>query len=55
MDGEDLTTPPTMGSPAEEGQVSPGQSTKPARRSRVALACQRCKQRKQKVGSASFI
>lgn len=45
MDVEDLTSPRTVSS---QGEVEPNRATK-QRRSRVSLACQRCKHRKQKV------
>ncbi|KAH6669955.1 fungal-specific transcription factor domain-containing protein [Halenospora varia] len=50
METDEFSTPP-MDLGQDDQQLSPTQtqpSGKPARRSRVALACQRCKQRKQK-------
>lgn len=56
MDQEEFTSPPTVSSLENAEDPSPLQrGTKPTRRSRVSLACQRCKHRKQKVGILQFI
>ncbi|KUJ08658.1 uncharacterized protein LY89DRAFT_676572 [Mollisia scopiformis] len=46
MDQDGLISPPVVSSP--EDHLSPSFLSKPVKRSRVSLACQRCKQRKQK-------
>ncbi|EXJ82048.1 hypothetical protein A1O1_08117 [Capronia coronata CBS 617.96] len=53
MESEEFASPPTVSSLENADENNPAtQGSKPARRPRVSLACQRCKHRKQRVGAA---